>query len=513
MLDPSKSKVYLVGGGVASLAAAVFLIRDAGVPGRNIQVFEQLAAPGGLLEGPGERGDVTRGGRPWSAEHDVCLANLLSTIPSPDDPAASVWVSDAAGPDTAEVRIVRRDRSAPDGPRLAARDRADLDRLAALPEHAIGASRIDDYVRPEFFDSDFWARWRACFALQPWHSAIELRRHLVSCGRAHTLAGGCRGSHTQCDSLVLPMQRWLQACGVRFDFNVTVEDIDFRADADGRHATMLYLTRSDGTPRRIPLGPEDCVFVTNGSMTADAAHGDSHTVPDLIRTRRDGSWRLWESLARKASDFGRPSVFCDDIDRTRWESFTLTLSDRTLLDRLAVAPNTVTTFRDSAWQLSATMPAQPHFRDQRPGTHTLWGYGLRADAPGDFVPKPMAACTGAQILDELLGHLGCEDIAARVRQATLVTTTQMPYAGAALQPRTLADRPLVVPEGARNFAFVGQFVEIPEVVAFTAEYSVRSAMMAVYHHFGVDAAIPSPLRSPTEAKVAWFAPGVTRVPG
>jgi hypothetical protein len=48
------------------------------------------------------------------------------------------------------------------------------------------------------------------------------------------------------------------------------------------------------------------------------------------------------------------------------------------------------------------------------------------------------------------------------------------------QPRKAEDRPLVVPNGPRNFAFLRQYTEIPEDVVFAVEYSVRGAMHAVY---------------------------------
>jgi oleate hydratase len=47
-------------------------------------------------------------------------------------------------------------------------------------------------------------------------------------------------------------------------------------------------------------------------------------------------------------------------------------------------------------------------------------------------------------------------------------------------PRRAGDRPDVVPEGARNFACLGQFCEQKHDVVFTVEYSVRSAMAAVH---------------------------------
>jgi oleate hydratase len=47
-----------------------------------------------------------------------------------------------------------------------------------------------------------------------------------------------------------------------------------------------------------------------------------------------------------------------------------------------------------------------------------------------------------------------------------------------------------VPPGSRNFAFISQFVEIPEDVVFTVEYSVRAAQMAVYQLLDLDLPIP-----------------------
>jgi oleate hydratase len=56
--------------------------------------------------------------------------------------------------------------------------------------------------------------------------------------------------------------------------------------------------------------------------------------------------------------------------------------------------------------------------------------------------------------------------------------------------RQLSDRPLPVPVGSKNFAFISQFVEIPDDVVFTAEYSVRAAQMSVYQLLGIDREIP-----------------------
>lgn len=526
MPDPSNAKVYLVGGGIASLAAASFLVRDAGVTAANIHIIEQLPIAGGSMDGAPaptpEGGYVTRGGRMFEDEHYVCLWNLLETIPTLDDPKTSVRAEfvafNAENPTHANARIILRDGTIADASELGldARDRIDLTRLLALPEHIIGARRIDDFFQPHFFESNFWCLWRTTFAFQTWHSAIELKRYFLcfiqEFDRIHTLAGVRRSKYNQYDSVILPIQTWLSNQGVHFDFGVTVEDIDFDvSDPQARRATTLLLDRGEGRSATVHLGPDDYVFITNGSMTSDASYGDRTTVPEIIRDKRDGSWRLWERLAKKASDFGRPNTFCGNIEESKWESFTLTMTGRTLLDRIEAfsgnrpGSGALMTWKDSSWLMSIVVPAQPHFRNQTPDTYTLWGYALFGDVVGDHVPKNMEDCTGAEILDELLGHMGFDDIAGEVRATTKVTTVQMPYIDAEFERRAVADRPLVVPEGAENFAFMGQFVEIPEGVVFTVEYSVRSAMMAVYHHFGVDKDIPPIYHGLSDPKMAWSA--------
>ncbi len=105
--------------------------------------------------------------------------------------------------------------------------------------------------------------------------------------------------------------------------------------------------------------------------------------------------------------------------------------------------------------------------------------------------KKMSECTGQEILTELLGQLGFKDADDEIRKTTRVTTVMMPYITSQFERRVPEDRPLVVPKGAKNFAFLGQYVEIPEDVVFTVEYSVRGAMHGVYELMGVDLPIPA----------------------
>lgn len=77
----------------------------------------------------------------------------------------------------------------------------------------------------------------------------------------------------------------------------------------------------------------------------------------------------------------------------------------------------------------------------------------------------------------------------------------MPYITSMFMPRTKGDRPLPVPDNSKNLAFISQFVEIPEDVVFTDEYSVRTAQMAVYKLLDITREIPPILHQHKSLKV------------
>lgn len=476
-------RAFLVGAGIASLSAAVFLIRDAGLEGSNILILEELDSPGGALDGsshaPG--GYVTRGGRMLEEEAYVTLWNLLETIPTLTDPAMSVkdeiWQFNQKWPPLARARLIGADHRIIDATELGlnAADRAQLLRLLAMPETTIGARRIQNLFSEHFFITNFWAMWRTTFAFQNWHSAIELKRYLLRFAqelpRIHTLAGVRRTRLNQYDSIVRPIHQWLTDRGVRTEYGTRVTGVDFAEDADGRRARRIAFER-DGQTGAYDLGTNDYAFITIGSMTADASYGDDDHVPELIRDRRDGGFALWESIARQAPDFGRPSTFDGNVDESKWESFTLTMRDPVLLHRIEELtgnlPGTggLMTFTGSSWLMSIVVPHQPHFDQQPEDEYTLWGYGLLVDEKGDHVQKAMSEATGQEILTELVHHLGFTAALDRIRSTTSVVPVMMPYITSQFARRKVDDRPLVIPQGSKNFAFLGQYTEIPEDVVF-----------------------------------------------
>jgi oleate hydratase len=506
--EKNNGQVWLAGGGIAAMAAAVFLIRDAGVPGEKIHILEATNLAGGALDGapsPVQSGYVTRGGRMLEEEAYQTLWNLLSTIPSLEDNGVTVRQEildfNKRVKTESHARLVDRDHSFINAAEYGfnSRDRLELVRLLATTESKLGSRRIDELFSEHFFGTNFWQMWRTTFAFQNWHSAMELRRYFLrfiqEFPRIHTLSGVRRTKYNQYDSIVRPIQRWLAERKVDVRFGHTVRDIDFDNYSPKRRATAIHITTAGGD-ETISVGSEDRVLITLGSLTADATYGGNEDVPPLVRDRKDGAWSLWEKIAQKDGRFGRPATFFGNIDDHKWESFTLTMHGGVLLKRLVDysrnEPGTgaLMTFVHSGWLLSIVVPYQPHFPGMHRDEYTLWGYGLFVDKPGDYVKKPMAQCTGKEILIELIHQLGFGEMMAEILETTDVTTVMMPYASSMFACRSTDDRPLVVPEGAENFAFLGQYTELPEDVVFTVEYPVHSAMHAVYQLFHVDKKIP-----------------------
>ena len=497
-------RAYLVGGGIGSLAAAAFLIRDAGVLGDDITILEQEGVLGGSLDGAGDPagGYSLRGGRMFTTDNYECTWDLFKSIPSLDTPGQSVFdetvAFNARHPSHAMARLVdRRCGKVPvTSMGFTMQDRLELLKLANADEDALGTSRITDWLSPGFYETPFWAMWATTFAFQPWHSAVEFKRYLhrfvLEFSRIETLAGGKRTIYNQYDSLVLPLKAWLEDKGVRVLLSCKVAGLEHAIGDEKLVITGLRCLRN-GKSESISVRDEDLVFLQNGSMT-DASSLGSMSSPPAKRTKREsGGWGLWEDLADGRPQFGKPLTFNGNIAQSCWESFTVTLKNRKFFEEMTRfsgnEPGTggLVTFKDSRWLLSIVLAHQPHFRNQPADVQVFWGYALLPDRVGDFVAKSMDACTGEELLQELCGHL-------RIDRDTMSEANcipcRMPYITSMFMPRARGDRPAPVPRGSRNLAFVSQFVEIPDDVVFTVEYSVRAAQKAVYQLFDVKREVP-----------------------
>jgi oleate hydratase len=498
---PAVSKVYLVGGGIASLASAVYLIKDAGVPGENIHILEQDDILGGALDGTGdpENGYIIRGGR-MHEEHFVCYWDLMSTIPSYDDP--NVSVKDESFDFSSRFVSHAQARLLKDGKKmdltsfgLSVKDQADLLKLTFASERSLDKIRIEDWFSTDFFETNYWRLWATMFAFQKWSSVAVMRRymkrfiHLVD--GLPVIGGIMRTKYNQYHSVVIPIKRYLQKWGVHFDMQTQVIDIDFNLSADKKSVTALHAIEKHGKELEIPIGESDYVFITNGSITESTDSGSWTKSPVLKDKSTSGSWMLWEKIALKDKAFGHPGVFSDNIDLQKWYSYTATLKDSTFHDYIENYSGNVdgtgglVTMIDSNWLMSIVIARQPHFPDQPKDVKVFWGYGLYPDREGNYVKKKMSECNGEEILEELWHHLKIKDLMKPIVDSGKVNCipVAMPFIDSLFMPCSKGDRPCVLPKGSTNFAFLGQFAEVSKDCVFTVEYSVRCAQTAVYGLF------------------------------
>ncbi len=510
-----EKSAYLVGSGLASLAAACFLVRDAQMPGKNIHILEAMDIAGGACDGIDDptRGYVMRGGREME-DHFECLWDLFHSIPSLEVPGASVldeyyWLN-KHDPNYSLCRATehRGEDAHTDGKfGLSQKGSMEIMKLFFTRDEDLYDKSIEDIFDDEVFGSEFWLYWRTMFAFENWHSALEMKRYFQRF--IHHIGGLPDFSalkftrYNQYESLILPMQKYLEAAGVEFKFGTEVTNVRFEIK-DGKKTARAIECRTKNGDTEIPLTEKDLVFITNGSCTEGTIYGDQNHAPvGDAEVRSSGCWSLWKKIAAQDPSFGHPEKFCSDIEKTNWESATVTTANEEIIDQIKkickrdprtgkVVTGGIVSCRDSRWLLSWTINRQGQFKNQKKEEICVWVYSLFTDVPGDYVKKPMKECTGKEITAEWLYHLGIpvEDIERLSGEECNCTPTMMPYITAFFMPRSAGDRPDVIPDGSVNAAFLGQFAETPRDTIFTTEYSVRTAMEAVYGLCGVDRGVP-----------------------
>jgi len=502
--NASTAKVHIVGGGIAAMAAAAFMIRDGDVPGHNITIYEELDRLGGSLDGAGSAADgyVLRGGRMIENKY-LCTFDLFASIPTLDEKRTVTeeiihW--NETMKTSSKSRLVREGMRQT-APAFGLRERhiLTIERLVLEPEALLGRTTIAEQFDESFFATDFWLMWCTTFAFQPWHSAVELKRYLARFAHMvdgfDRLHGIMRTVYNQYDSMVRPLQKWLEERGVHVEFATQVTGLR-AGEADGRNRPTHIIATSRGADRAITVAPADCVLITLGSMTDGSSLGSMSAPPILNEKPTGGAWALWDTIAEGRPEFGHPGVFDDHVQQSKWVSFTTTVTGNAFLRAICDLTGNVPgeggliTFPESPWLASIVIPHQPHFIGQPAGVAVFWGYGLTVDLPGAFVKKPMFACSGREIMTELLGHLRLSDAADTMLSSFICIPCMMPFITSQFMPRAHGDRPHVIPEGWANLAFLGQFVELPSDVVFTVEYSIRSAQVAAYALLGLKRSPP-----------------------
>lgn len=514
-----KKSAYIIGTGLAGLSAAFYLVRDGQMKGEHIHLLEKLDLAGGSCDG---RKDVTkgfymRGGREMD-NHFECMWDMFRSVPSIEIPNVSVldeyyWLNKHdpnyslcratinCGEDAHTDKMFKLDR----------KSAIALSKLFITPEKDLENKKISDVLPDSFWETNFWLYWQTMFAFQKWSSALEMKRYL--CRYVHHIDGLPDFSalrftkYNQYESMILPLTKYLESNGVKIEYGIDVKNVIFESKQNKKVATQI-IYENNGQEKTIDLIEDDLVFITNGCCTDTSCYGDQNSAPDLskIKNGNGESWDLWKNIASQASngEFGNPDKFCGNVDLTNWMSATIEVSDENIIKHIInickrdprkgkVTTGGIVTVKDSTenWYLSWTINRQPQFKSQNKNSILVWVYALNTTKPGNFIEKAIKTCTGKEICEEWLYHIGIPtNEIEKYADKCNTTTCYMPYINAFFQPREEKDRPLVVPKESINFAFVGQFAETPRDTIFTTEYSIRTGMEAVYTLLKVDRAVP-----------------------
>ncbi len=514
-----KKSAYIIGTGLAGLSAAFYLVRDGRMKGEHIHLLEKLDLAGGSCDG---RKDITkgfymRGGREMD-NHFECMWDMFRSVPSIENPEVSVldeyyWLNKHdpnyslcratvnCGEDAHTDKLFKLDK----------KSAMALSKLFITKEKDLENKKISDVLPETFWETNFWLYWQTMFAFQKWSSALEMKRYL--CRYVHHIDGLPDFSalrftkYNQYESMILPLIKYLQNNGVKVEYGVDVKNVILTSKQNKKIATQI-IYENKGKEKTIDLIEDDLVFITNGCCTDTSCYGDQNTIPDLsiIKNGRGESWDLWKNIASQATngEFGNPDKFCNHVDKTNWMSATIEVSDENIIKHIInickrdprkgkVTTGGIVTVKDSMenWYLSWTINRQPQFKSQNKNSVLVWAYALNTEKLGNFVKKPIKLCTGMEVCEEWLYHIGIPtNEIVKYADMCNTTTCYMPYINAFFQPRKEKDRPLVVPKSAVNFAFIGQFAETPRDTIFTTEYSIRTGMEAVYTLLNVDRAVP-----------------------
>ena len=510
-----EKSAYLIGSGLAALAAACYLVRDGQMAGERNHILEKDPIPGGACDGYQytDIGYVMRGGREMD-NHFECMWDLFRSIPSIETEGVSVldeyyWLN-KADPNYSLCRATEKQgQDAHTDKKFGLSDKAAMEimKLFFTPDEELYNKRIDEIFDHEVLDSNFWLYWRTMFAFENWHSALEmklyLKRFIHHVGGLPDFTALRFTRYNQYESMILPMVHYLQEHGVDFQYNTKVVNVEFDI-RNGRKAARRIVLQREGREDAIDLTDNDLVFITNGGCVENSAYGSQNEPAAFNKTIREGGgWDMWRKIAAQDPSFGHPDKFCSDPEQSNWMSATVTTLDRRIVPYIEkickrdpfsgkVVTGGIVTARDSGWLLSWTINRQPQFRNQPKDQLVIWVYGLFSDKPGDFVKKTMRECTGKEICMEWLYHLGVPvaEIADLAEHSAKTVPVMMPYITAFFMPREKGDRPNVVPDGAVNFAFLGQFAETARDTIFTTEYSIRTGMEAVYSLLDIDRGVP-----------------------
>lgn len=494
-----KTKKHIIGGGIAWLSAAVYLIQDGNIDWKNITIYDKAKRFWGCLDAKKTKDwkwYTMRWVRAFEKWTYTAFMDLISRIPSKKAKYKTLeeefldynknkrsffnWRL------TKKKKIINWKKL-----KLTNNDRIKLLKLLFTNESKIDNVKIKDYFEKTIFKSNFWYEFCTLFAFKKEDSLIEMKRYLLrfcnSFEYIDTLEVLQVTPVNQYEFLVLPIIEYLKEKWVKFTVNIRITNFSFKKHNNKKYINDIQYFKNWKT-WNILVNKNDKVFVTLWSMKDSSSIWNMKDIPKdkTDKAKLPWSWDLWEKIAKNNKSFWNPKVFTKDTKKTWWTSFTVTFK-KDVMEKLMKAyiedKHTAfswTTIVDSGWFITILFHLDNYFINQDDNTIVAWGYVLSPEKKWNFIKKKIKDCNWKEIMEELIYQLWWEKNKDKILKNSVCIPDYTPYVTSQFVATKKWDKPEVVPWESWNFAFLWQFVEIKDDVVFTVDYSIRTAQKAVY---------------------------------
>lgn len=429
-------KVYLSDTSLASLAVAAYLIRDYNFDGENIHIFQKENFMGGGCSLGVEDGALLSSNLLLHEQGCPDFFELFRSIPAL-----------SAGGVSVKKEIVQFYQAHPMKPMLilhasdgtervlSKKDHRLLERLILTSENKLEKVSIYQWFdeNTNFFQSDFWMRLRTLFGLKESSSAASLRQILLwrndELKSLSTMKGWMSLPAHPAYSLIKPLYSYLKGYGVHFYKGAEIEDVLF-SDTYNLRARMIVV--NDGKKRRqIELNGDDLCVCVLGSSFSDACFG-SLNKPCGECSKQEG---LWNRLASHRSELNVPGQLLEPKNGAEG-SFVFTFKEGILYQYLSEYMGNLNEreglicLADTNWGITLDIHSSSSFPGQAGGV--MSGTIVYPYEQGDHIRKTFDSCSGEEILEEILQHLGCTELKTVIQKDCIkATSCLMPNAYAA----------------------------------------------------------------------------------
>lgn len=500
-----KSKFHIIWWWIAGLSAALYLIQEGKIDWKQIIIYDKAKKFWWALDWKySEKADwyVMRWLRVFEEKVYSCMGDLMSRVPALKKQNKTVKDKfikfNEKNNVIFESRLIKNKKVLDARPlKISVKNRLKLSSLLLIPESTLHNKKISEYFSPDFYESNFWYEFCTVFGFTPENSLIEFKRYVtrfLHCSKYYdNLDPAIITPLNQYESVILPILDWLKEEGVNFEPETKITNVDFETVNNMKKIVKIYLKKDpNNKEKEITVKKDDYVFMTIWSMVSNASLWTMKEAPIKNIEKKSVAWTLWENIAKWNPEFWNPANFCSNVEKTAWTSFTITFKDpsiKKLLEKYIHEEKTIfwwTTIVDSNWFISLWFYMKPYFINQDKDITIWWWYVLYPERKWNYVKKKIGECNWEEILTEVIYHLWFEDKLKEIIDTSICIPCYTPYITSQLMPKKVTDKPLVVPNNSLNFAFIWQFCEIPNDIAFTVEYSIRSAQIAVYKLLNLD---------------------------